>query len=611
MSNIISSIFSHEIKNALSSIKFGLEMFVKYDIDKDELKKTSSELLKSINNTILILEEYINYVKFQFNKKLKYESINLNELLEEIKEELLSFAKEKGVNLYLQKSDKIIYNNRFWLKRAIYNIVYNAIKYNKQNGAVNINVENSSFGVYISIRDTGIGIDREKIKKIFKVFEQIDEKSKGFGIGLALSKAVLESVGGKISVKSNVNIGSDFILYIPTKPKDVTIKNIAKGIGVAGVLLFLGVSYFPIYTQNYKVFDNGGYISYRLEDGSILKFTKDSQYQLSIKKNLYDTKYSLSTYLEKGSVALKAIKTKADIQANGVEFTNLGTDFEVIKDDEVKVAVFDGKVFAKNSIVNKNEGLIVADGMLQKVKLLDKVKLKIKDDMLILNQPKAQKFHILISKNKDFVNIIQSFYTSKIKTTLNLNDDGLYFIKVFGIDENNLPSMPNVIKYINLKHYKIALKQKGNEALLELQNSISTINKHSPLPYYEIAKLYFKNKNYKKALFYITIAYSIKQNDNYLRLLADIYVKLHKFNKLKEIIDVLLKKYPNDIQLLYYKALIQKDTNLELAQKTLFKLLQKNPYYKPANLLMSEVLEKLGKHKLAKYYRGLVDGINK
>jgi len=611
LSNIISSIFSHEIKNALSSIKFGLEMFVKYDIDKDELKKTSSELLKSINNTILILEEYINYVKFQFNKKLKYESINLNELLEEIKEELLSFAKEKGVNLYLQKSDKIIYNNRFWLKRAIYNIVYNAIKYNKQNGAVNINVENSSFGVYISIRDTGIGIDREKIKKIFKVFEQIDEKSKGFGIGLALSKAVLESVGGKISVKSNVNIGSDFILYIPTKPKDVTIKNIAKGIGVAGVLLFLGVSYFPIYTQNYKVFDNGGYISYRLEDGSILKFTKDSQYQLSIKKNLYDTKYSLSTYLEKGSVALKAIKTKADIQANGVEFTNLGTDFEVIKDDEVKVAVFDGKVFAKNSIVNKNEGLIVADGMLQKVKLLDKVKLKIKDDMLILNQPKAQKFHILISKNKDFVNIIQSFYTSKIKTTLNLNDDGLYFIKVFGIDENNLPSMPNVIKYINLKHYKIALKQKGNEALLELQNSISTINKHSPLPYYEIAKLYFKNKNYKKALFYITIAYSIKQNDNYLRLLADIYVKLHKFNKLKEIIDVLLKKYPNDIQLLYYKALIQKDTNLELAQKTLFKLLQKNPYYKPANLLMSEVLEKLGKHKLAKYYRGLVDGINK
>ena len=175
--------------------------------------------------------------------------------------------------------------------------------------------------------------------------------------------------------------------------------------------------------------------------------------------------------------------------------------------------------------------------------------------------------------------------------------------------------MPNIIKFINLRHYHIALKQEkdGNfdEALFELQNSISTIGDYSSLPYYEIAKLYYKSKDYNKSLIYIQKAIAIKKEIYYLQLLADNYETLHQFNKLKTIIEELLRNSPNDVKLLYNKALIEKETNLNQAQKTLFKLLQIQPDYKPANLLMAEILRKMGKKELAKYYRGIVNGTNK
>ena len=63
-----------------------------------------------------------------------------------------------------------LYNNYFWLKRAIHNIVFNAIKYNKQNGTIFIKIDKEKSGYLISIKDTGQGIHKNKIKEIFKKY---------------------------------------------------------------------------------------------------------------------------------------------------------------------------------------------------------------------------------------------------------------------------------------------------------------------------------------------------------------------------------------------------------------------------------------------------------
>lgn len=593
-------------------------MFIKYDIDKDELKKTSKELLQTITNTIEILDEYINFIKFQFSKKLKYENINLKELFDEIKTDLTPFAESKGVDIYIQKTDITILSNRFWLKRAIYNICFNGIKYNKRSGSLNIKIEPSLWGIYLSISDTGIGIDRKKLKSIFNYFEQIDENSKGFGIGLALSKSVVESIGGKINVKSNENIGSEFILYLPNKPKDITIKKLVSGVVASSVLLFLGISYFPIYSQNYEISKNGGYITYKLEDGSVLKFEQNSKYSLNLNKNLYNTKYTIDTEIFKGAMTLKAIQNKAKINVENMNFQNLGTDFEISKDENIRVGVFDGKVKGDKILLKKQQGVVVTKNGLKKVKLLDKVKnLKITDNILSFeDNKKAVKYQILISKNSNFSKIENSFYTTKTNIELKLDSDTIYYIKVFGYDENLLPSMPNVVSFVNLTHYKLALqlesKNNFNEAFLELQNSVSTIKNYSSLPYYELSKLYFKNKNYSQSIKLIKKALDIKKELKYYKLLSDNYIILKQFDKLDLIIDKVLKEYPNDLELLYYKAIILKTKNqLKQAQKILFKLLQLYPTNQKANLLMSEILEALGDKKLSNYYKRLGNNGNK
>ena len=608
MKNLISSIFSHEIKNSLTSIRFGIEMFDKYDLSKEEQKKNISDLLNTIDNTLNILEEYINFIKFQF-VKLKYEKINLYSLLEEIKTEITPFAQKKGVNIYIQKKDIFIISPKFWLKRAIYNIVYNAVKYNKRGGSVNIKIEPSMFGIYLSIQDTGMGINSKNLKSIFKFFERVDETQKGFGIGLALSKSVIENIGGKISVKSNENIGSNFILYIPNKPKEITIKKIAISLIPASVVLFLAVSYLPIYSQKYEKSVQGGYIVYSLEDGSILKFAQNSDYKMSAYKNLYNTKFTLSSTLKSGDMSLKAIKNKASIYVKNKEFNNLGTDFEIIRDDFTKVAVFEGKVVSANLALNKGQGSVIGDNI-KVVKLLSAPKnINIKNGYLTFDRVKdAKKYKIILSKNINFNQIEDSFFSNKNKLKLKFNNDALYYIKVFAYDKYGLPSLPAIYKYINLSHYKKALKMLNidiNESILELESSVMTIKQHSSLPYYELAKILYIKKKYNQALKLIQKALLIQEKKEYYYLLLDIYSKLNNIQKIEENVNKIINKYPNDILLLFYKAkiLFQKQ-QYKKTSKILFKILQQNPNFKEANALMAKTLRKLNKPE-AKYYERL------
>jgi len=609
LKKIITSVFFHEIKNSLNSIRFGVEVFDKYEMTAEEKKNSIKDILSTIDNTVSILEEYMQFVKFQFSQKLQYENVNIYTLLLEIQKELTPFAKEKNINIYIKKSDFTINTNKFWLKRAIYNILYNAIKYNKEYGSVNVRMEDSSFGIYLSISDTGIGIKNKQLKSIFKIFKRIDETQKGIGIGLALAKSVIDSLGGDIHVESNENIGTEFVLYIPYNPKSVTIKRIMLSMIPASIVLFLSISYFPIYPQNMEKNVNGGYITYKLEDGSILKFTQNSQYELKAYKNLYNTKYVLSSSIKEGDMSLKAIKNKASIYVDEREFNNLGTDFEVIKDKFTKLAVFDGKVKSDALMLDKGQGSVFAD-KIKVIKLLPPVKhIKInKGHLKFRPNPKALKYKIIISSDKEFSNIENSLFTTKIEMDLHFSKDTLYYIKIFEYDKYGLPSLPAVIEYVNLSHYEKAIHSSNiDEAILELESSISTIKNYSSLPYFKLATILSKDTKYLDALKLIKKAISIKPKKEYYYLLFDIYNKLNKQNEIEKDLQNVLKIYPTDIKFLFYKAIIlYKNKDYKQANQVLFKILQQKPNYKQANKLMSEVLEKLGKKERAKFYKRLV-----
>ena len=611
MNKFFSSVFFHELKNSLSSIKFSVQMLDKYDVSAQEKKETVDNIISTITNTTNILEEYMDFIKFKFTKKLKYEEINLYELLSEIKNELLPQAEQKSVNIYIQKSDIKIISNKFWLKRAIYNVVLNAIKYNKRGGSVNIKIERDIFGIYISISDTGVGIKKKNLSSIFKMFKQIDDTKSGAGIGLALANSVITSFGGQVNVKSNEDIGTEFILYVPKRPKEITIKRIALGLIPASIALFLSISYFPIYSQKYDKSMQGGYVIYTFEDGSVLKYSQNSDYEIKAYKNLYNTKYTLSTTLKSGDMSLKAIKNKASIYVNDREFNNLGTDFEIIRDDFTKVAVFEGSIKSDDLQLNKGEGSVISAKKIKVVELLTPPRnINIKDGYLTFNKVNnAKKYKIIISRDRNFNQIEDSFFTNKTKLNLEFKNDALYYVKIFAYDKYGLPSLPSVKKYINLSHYKKAMKIIDidmNDSILELETSISTIQNHSSLPYYELAKILFFKKQYKKALALIQKAIKTKEKKEYYYLLLDIYEKLNKTQEIEKTLNKVLKIYPNDIYLLFYKAkILFLKAKYKEATKLLFKILQQRPNFKEANSLMAKTLMKLHKNSEAKYYERL------
>ena len=609
MKNLISSVFSHELKNNLSSIRFGLEMFDKYDMSQEEKKSFIKDTLVTINNSIHILDEYMNFVKFQFRPKLKYENIDIYELLVEIKKELKPLLNEKYINIYIQNNNITFLTNKHWLKKALYNIILNSIKYNKTGGSISIRIEDSIFGIYLSINDTGIGTKTKDLSTTFKSFYPIDDTKTELGIGLALSKSVIESFGGKIHVRSNETIGTDFILYIPKQPKAVKLKKLAIAAIPTFILLFFTISYFPIYSQNYTKRESVKYIIYTLEDGSVLTYDKQSKYTFNAYKNLYNTKFSIYTKLLKGDMSLHAIKNKATIKVDDKSFYNLGTDFEIIKDNKTKVAVFEGKVKNEDVLLNAGEGSIFGE-RIKVVSLLPAPKyLKFNNDVLEFQKNKEEeKYKIIVALNKDFSEIKTTVFSVNNKIKLSFDDDTLYYIKVFGYDKYGLPSMPAVTTYISLNHYKKALQLEKfdlPQAMIELKNSISTIQNYSSLPYYELAKIYYKQQKYTKAINYIQQALKIDDKKEYYYVLFGSYFKLNQLNKLKKV-DDLLKKYPKDSKFIFYKAVcLYADNKNKEASALLFNILQKNPNFKEGNALLSKVLMKLNKIQEAKYYERL------
>ena len=125
--------------------------------------------------------------------------------------------KNNGIKLELKLNDIDIKANKDHLYSAIYNIVDNAIKYNKQNGKIIINLEiNKDNKPQLSIKDTGIGISKEDQERIFERFYRVDKsRSKangGTGLGLSIVKHTLNNMNATIQVKSQLNKGSTFII---------------------------------------------------------------------------------------------------------------------------------------------------------------------------------------------------------------------------------------------------------------------------------------------------------------------------------------------------------------------------------------------------------------
>ena len=208
---------AHELKTPLAVIKIHIDVLNDQEFKTiEDYQQTMVVIENSVFKMNALIETLLDSI--QVESAGLDDQVSLDVVLSDVIEDLSLYALNHQVKLNgdIPTVDKIA-GNEVLLYRAIYNIVENAIKYNKAGGQVDLKLEEEKERITIRICDTGIGISHENTELIFEPFYRIksQEKAEGFGLGLAIAKSFLKIHGASITVASEPDKGSEFILEFP------------------------------------------------------------------------------------------------------------------------------------------------------------------------------------------------------------------------------------------------------------------------------------------------------------------------------------------------------------------------------------------------------------
>jgi len=221
------SITSHQLRTPLSAIKGYLSMIAEgiYGEIPERLKKPLKNVYLSNERLIKLVNDLLDISRIEAGKmEMKFERTNLEELINEVVSELEIEAKKKGLYLKFEKpKEKLpqILIDKEKIRQVILNIVDNAIKYTKEGGAT-IRLKRVGNSLQIAVSDTGIGMTKEEIAKLFESFSRGAGGRKswveGAGLGLYISKKLIDLHQGKIWAESEGRgKGSTFFVELPIK----------------------------------------------------------------------------------------------------------------------------------------------------------------------------------------------------------------------------------------------------------------------------------------------------------------------------------------------------------------------------------------------------------
>ena len=219
---------SHELRTPLNLI-FGSLQLIK-SVEKEVLEKRNSlnkyidiidqnskRLLKLVDNLIDSTRMKCGYYEY---KPKNYDIVSF---VENISMSVADFAKQNNIDLIFDTDveEKIMAFDLEKLERIMLNLLSNSIKYNKAQGQIEVLLNDCNDTFVIRVKDTGVGIPSDKLMYIFERFRQVEntfnKSTEGSGIGLSLVKDLIEIQGGTIEVKSELGVGSEFIIKLPVK----------------------------------------------------------------------------------------------------------------------------------------------------------------------------------------------------------------------------------------------------------------------------------------------------------------------------------------------------------------------------------------------------------
>ncbi len=215
---------SHELKTPLTSIMGFIETLKSGAINNEKVRdrflniiEIETERLTRLIDDLLTLSD-IESNRLNFGKK---EKISLNNVIGEISHMAEELAKQKNIKYSYEVEDDLpyLYGSKDWLKQLVLNLLENAIKYTPDGGEVKFFGYQRKNKIFIKVKDTGIGIPKKDIPRLFERFYRVDKarsrKIVGTGLGLAIVKHIVIAFNGEIRVKSEEGKGTEFTVRIP------------------------------------------------------------------------------------------------------------------------------------------------------------------------------------------------------------------------------------------------------------------------------------------------------------------------------------------------------------------------------------------------------------
>ncbi|UZR98493.1 chemotaxis protein CheB [Chondrinema litorale] len=237
------AILGHELRNPLSALNGSIEIL---EMNMPESNQIFEIIKNSIQKMSQLLDDLLDLNRVSQNKiELNLKPISLRKILENIVNTLKKDCEEKKQTIELNTTSHLyVVGDALRLDQVFSNLITNACKYSPEKGEIKINVEEIDNEIHVHVQDTGMGLDKEMQEKIFEPFFQITQKGKaasGLGIGLALSKKLVELHGGRIKATSKgKNMGSTFTVilrahkqkHIEKAPEEKKVDKLEKGLKV-------------------------------------------------------------------------------------------------------------------------------------------------------------------------------------------------------------------------------------------------------------------------------------------------------------------------------------------------------------------------------------------
>lgn len=208
---------AHELRTPLAVLRTKVDVFKK---KREAMDPELAAFVQSMEKNIRRLSDLVEEILFLGRDAAPlFRPVNVKDVARELVLDLEEKAAEKNVALVVEGEDVILQTDDALLERAMYNLLDNAVKYNKPGGKVTISFREDKEKATISVADTGMGMNDKDKAKAFDLFYRADPSRNhdGYGVGLALVKEIARRLEGKIDIRDNVPTGTIFDFTLPKK----------------------------------------------------------------------------------------------------------------------------------------------------------------------------------------------------------------------------------------------------------------------------------------------------------------------------------------------------------------------------------------------------------